>query len=122
MKTIALSIFSLLVTLCSYGQTSTIQSDSVVNVDPVEYIKKETIGGKLDFNLVLEKDNKALYLYDRVAYNKNDFDIFLWGQAVKSHGVSGIKKAAKLWEEINGRELTTLEKKALTKGIETEID
>lgn len=86
--------------------------------DPIEYIKKETIGGKLDFNKVLEKETQAMFLYDGVAYNKKDFAIYLWGKKVKMLGVSSSKKATKLWEEINNRTLTDPEKKALVSGFD----
>ena len=87
--------------------------------DPIEYIKKETIGGKLDFNKVLEKETQALFLYDGVAYNKKDFAIYLWGKKVKMLNVSSSKKAIKLWEEINNRTLTDPEKKALISGFDS---
>lgn len=117
MRLTLITIVGLLITIFTYGQTG----ESVDKTsDPTEYIKKETIGGKLDFNLTLEKENKGLYLYDGVAYNKKDFAIFLWGQAVKRLGISSSKKATKLWTEINKRELTGPEKKALTKGFYTE--
>lgn len=87
--------------------------------DPEEYIKKETIGGKLDFKIALEKETTPFFLQDGVAYNKKDFAIYLWGKKVKMLGISSAKKAAKLWEEINNRELTTPEKKALEKGFDS---
>jgi hypothetical protein len=87
--------------------------------DPVEYIKKETIGGKLDFNKVLEKETQALFLYDGVAYNKKDFAIYLWGKKVKLLGIKSSKKATKLWEEINNRSLTDPERKALVSGFDS---
>jgi hypothetical protein len=87
--------------------------------DPIEYVKKETIGGKLDFNKVLEKETQALFLFDGVAYNKKDFAIYLWGKKVKTLGVSSSKKATKLWEEINNRKLTDPEKKALVSGFDS---
>lgn len=87
--------------------------------DPEEYIKKETIGGKLDFNKALENEKQSMFLYDGVAYNKKDFAIYLWGKKVKMLGISSAKKATKLWEEINNRELTAPEKKALEMGFDS---
>jgi hypothetical protein len=84
--------------------------------DPEEFIKKETIGGKLDFNKALEKETTPFFLYDGIAYNKKDFAIYLWGKKVKMLGISSAKKATKLWEEIYNRELTSPERKALEKG------
>jgi len=87
--------------------------------DPIEYIKKETIGGKLDFNKVLEKETQSLFLYDGVAYNKKDFAIYLWGKKVKMLGISSSKEAVRLWEEINSSTLTEPEEKALVSGIDS---
>jgi len=87
--------------------------------DPIEYIKKETIGGKLDFNKILEKETQTLIVYEGVAYNKKDFAIYLWGKKVRLLGISSSKKAAKLWEEIYNRTLTDLEKKALISGFDS---
>ncbi len=87
--------------------------------DPVEYIKKETVGGKLDFNRFLEKEEQSFFMYDGIAYNKKDFAIYLWGKKVKILGIGSSKKATKLWEEIYNRKLTDPEKKALTSGFDS---
>jgi hypothetical protein len=86
--------------------------------DPVEYIKKETIGGNLDFNKVLEAEKQSFFLSNGVLYSKKDFAIYLWGKKVNTLGISSSKKAVKLWEEINNRPLTAPEKKALVSGFE----
>jgi len=110
----------------NYGQTirnaeqinasDTLEKTEILgNVE--DYIRKETIGGKLDYNKLLEKENGDLFLYDGIIYNKKDFAIFLWGKKIKSIGISSIKKATSLWEEINKRKLTKPEMKALMKGI-----
>jgi len=85
--------------------------------DPVDYIKKETIGGKLDFNKKLENKEESLFLYEGITYTKKEFAIYLWGKKVKMIGIKSSKKATKLWEEINERTLTKQEKKALVKGF-----
>jgi hypothetical protein len=90
--------------------------------DPIEYIKKESIGGKLDFNKLLEKETQILFLYEEIAYNKKDFAIFLWGKKIKMLGISSSKKATILWEEINNRTLTTPEKKALLNGFNSKTE
>jgi len=90
--------------------------------DPVEYIKKETIGGKLDFNKVLETEKQSLFLYDGTAYSKKDFAIYLWGKKVKMLGITSSKKSVKLWEEINNRTLTDPEKKALVNGFDSKTN
>lgn len=119
MKTLIVIIVSLFITTLSYGQTTASGNGRIE--DPIEFIKKESEGGKLDFNAVLEKDDKGFYLYDGVAYNKKDFAIFLWGQAVKRQGITSSKRAIELWEDINKRELTDPERKALTKGFKAKI-
>ncbi len=90
--------------------------------DPIGYIKKETIGGKLDFNKILEKENQGLFVYDGFAYNKKDFAIYLWGKEVKLIGIKTSKKAVKLWEEINERTLTKPERKALIRGFQSKSE
>jgi len=97
-------------------QISTKDSLAIDNIE--EYITTETIAGKLDFNKILENEKSVLFLYDGVAYNKKDFAILLWGRKVKLLGISSSKKAIKLWEQINGREMTNPEKKAILKGFE----
>ena len=110
MRTPIIIVIGLFFTTLTFGQVK----------DPIGYIKKETVGGNLDFNLILEKENKGFYLYDGIAYNKKDFAIFLWGQAVKRLEVPSSKKASKLWTEIHKRELTGPEKKALVRGFGAE--
>ncbi len=87
--------------------------------DIEEFIKKETVGGKLDFNKVLENETQSMYMYDNILYSKKDFAIFLWAKKVKILGIKSSKKAATLWEEINGKELTKPEKNALEKGFDS---
>lgn len=90
--------------------------------DPIEYIKSETIGGKLDFAKILEKEKQPFFMFENVMYNKKDFSILLWGQAVKRIGIKSEKKAIKLWEKINKKELSEPELKALKKGYGTNLE
>lgn len=83
-----------------------------------DYIRKETIDGKLDFKKIAEQEKAPFILYEQVMYNKKDFTILLWGKKVQTLGIKKLKKAIQLWEEINKRELTKPEKKALEKGFE----
>jgi hypothetical protein len=87
--------------------------------DPIKYIKKETIGGKLDFSKALEAEKQSFFVYDGVAYNKKDFAIYLWGKKVNALEVGSSKRAIKLWEEISNRKLTAPEKKALVSGFDS---
>ena len=74
------------------------------------------------FDKILENESKTLFVYDDVAYNKKDFAIYLWGVKVKMLGIKSSKKAVNLWEEIHKRKLSDAEKKALTKGFESEME
>jgi hypothetical protein len=94
------------------------QTEEIIK-DQEEYIKKESIGGKLDFNKALENEKTPFFLHDGIAYNKKDFAIYLWGKKVRMLGISSAKKATRLWEEVNNKELTTPEKKALEKGFDS---
>lgn len=86
-----------------------------------EYIKTESKeGGKFDFKKRLEK-SEGFILHESILYNKKDFAILMWGAAVKSIGYTDFNKAKDLWININGRELTESELKALKKGFETKL-
>jgi hypothetical protein len=127
MKKITLIILTVFFLTKAFGQINTkpneisqqLNADTLKNIDnPEEYIKKETIGGKLDFNKLLENERSTLFLFDGVAYNKKDFGIFLWGKKVRILGISSSKRATLLWEEINNRQLTQPEKRALERGFD----
>lgn len=85
-----------------------------------EYIKEETIGGELDFNKVLEKEEQAFFLHDSVAYNKKDFAFYLWGKKVKMLGLKSSDEAIKIYEEVADKQLTDPEKKAITNGFKNQ--
>ena len=89
-----------------------------------KFIKAESIGGKLDFTKVAEEQAQGSYfvLYEDILYNKKDFAILMWGAKVKSLGIENIKTVNKLWEEINRRDLTDAEKRALKKGFELKME
>lgn len=86
----------------------------------VEYIKRETIDGEIDFNKILEDKQQSLYVYDGVAYNKKDFAIYLWGKKVRILGLKSAETAINIYEEIVSRELTDSEIKALKNGFNSE--
>lgn len=83
------------------------------------YIKTESKGGKLDFKSTVEKYDGALINFNGIMYNKKDFAILLWGAAVKKTGITELGKAQALWQNINERNLTEPELKALQKGFES---
>lgn len=117
MKSVLFALIGLFFIRFSFCQEN--NPDSIVN-----YIKKETIGGKLDFMKVLENEGKTktLLLYDGVAYNSKDYSILLWGQAVKRLGIKKVKDAIFLWEDIYKRKMTKPEQNALTKGFKAKIE
>ena len=102
-------LFLLFIGIAAFGQNETVE----------EYIRKESIGGELDFTKIADEQapKAGLIAFENVVYNKKDFAILLWAAKVKSLGIKSHKKAANLWEEINKRKLTTPEMKALKAGI-----
>ena len=91
--------------------------------DKENYIKKESIGGKLDFTKKIDEKYKEspMVLFGDTAYNKKDFAILLWAANVRNLGVESLDRAEKLWEEIFNRNLTDSEKKALKTGFEAKF-
>ena len=45
--------------------------------DTIEYIKRETIGGKLDFTWVLKEPGFLPINHNGVRFNRNDYHVFL---------------------------------------------
>ncbi|MCY0978372.1 hypothetical protein PGH12_03130 [Chryseobacterium wangxinyae] len=91
--------------------------------DKEAYIKKESIGGKLDFTKKVDakyKDN-ALITFGDTAYNKKDFAILLWAANVRNLDVNSVDQAINIWEQIYKRSLTDPEKKALHTGFEAKF-
>lgn len=116
-----LIIVLLMISLSSFSQTE----QSIYNQDKetvTEYFRNETIGGKLDFELKMKDDESPFYLVGNVMYNRKDFGILLWAQAIKKTGKFSMKEASKLWEEIKQRKLTKPEKKAFKKGFTMELE
>jgi hypothetical protein len=117
-----LFIIILLIISCSaFGQNEY----SIYDQDKetvTEYFQKETIGGKLDFELKMKDDKAPFYRIGNILYNRKDFGILLWAQAIKMTGKFSKKEALKLWEEIKKRKLTKPEKKAFKKGFTMELE
>lgn len=107
MKKLILGFFLIALSSFSFGQEITQKQ--------IDFIKKESVGGKLDFSKDLE--NGKLYLVDGIAYNKNTYSVFLWGKAISKMGVRKSKTAISLWEEIANKQINKSEKKALNKGL-----
>lgn len=118
MRYLIILIFTLTANF-SFGQNELTETEKLELV--TDYIKKETVGGKLDFALKMANDEKSFYAYDKIIYNRKDFAILLWGQYAKQNGITSSKKARELWEEIMNRKLTKPEKKALNRGFKLEI-
>ncbi len=83
-----------------------------------QYRRTESIGGKLDFNKILDEEGKTdtLILFDGIAYSSKEYALVLWGQAVKKLGIPTFKEAVDLWKSIHQTELSKSSLKALKKG------
>ena len=120
MKTAITGIIGLVViTTVIFAQRPDKEKDKTA--ETIEYIKAETIGGTLDFTSVLNKPDDSPIDHKGVRFNKNDYYVFLWGQAVSDLGVESSNQAAQLWEEIHDKTLTGPQRTALKIGFEKEI-
>ena len=98
-------------------------SISAQQTDIQSYIKKESIGGKLDFTKKVDEKYKdtPMIVFGDTAYNKKDFAILLWAANVRNLGIESFDQAVKIWEEIYKKSLTDPEKKALKTGFEAKF-
>ena len=85
-----------------------------------EYIRAETIGGTLDFEVALSVESREHFYRDGVSYGKRTFSVLLWGGAVRMLGLLSVDTAQGLWEDIQQRSLTLADAKALRKGFAEE--
>lgn len=120
---ILLFIISFLIVNQSFGQ-SEINNDTLSNSkleakekieNPREYIKKETIGGKLDFSKLF-----IGYGEENAKYKVYLYSIATWTYAVKDLGIKKKSEIIKLWESIYKRRMTKDEKKAVDLGLKEE--
>lgn len=88
----------------------------------VDYIRKESVGGKLDFKKFLEEKDTPFIRLGNTLYNKKDFAILLWGKAVNTIGIKKLEEAISIWKEINKRKLSEPELKAIKTGFEIDIN
>jgi hypothetical protein len=91
--------------------------------DKEAYIKKESIGGKLDFTKRIEEKYKdaPFIRFGDTLYNKKDFAILFWAANVRTLGIESFDQAVKIWEEVYKRSLTEPETKALKTGFEAKF-
>ena len=96
---------------------------SAQNSEKENYIKRESIGGKLDFNKKVEAQysNAPSIRFGDTLYNKKDFAILLWAANVRNLEIESFEHAAKIWEEIYKRSLTEPERKAMKTGFEAKF-
>lgn len=116
-----LTIFFLTISCLTFGQAE----QSIFNQDKetvLEYFRSETINGKLDFQLKMKDDEAPFYRVGNILYNRKDFGILLWAQAIKQTEKFSVKESIKLWEEIKQRKLTKPEKRAFKKGFSMELE
>ena len=120
MKTIISCIIGLtILSTVMFAQNRGKQHDALA--DTIEYIRKETLGGKFDFRSVLNSPAEVIRHSNSVAFNKNDYHVFLWGRAVSDLGLESTDQAARLWEQIHGKKLTGPQRTALKIGFEKKV-
>jgi hypothetical protein len=108
----------LMISLCIITLTTlctTYQKTSNLSEDNLNYIRSETINGKLDFTKKL--DTNTLYAVDRIVYNYKEMAKYMWGDAVCRLGISNAISAIDLYEDILKTKLTVYSKKAITSGF-----
>lgn len=81
---------------------------------PLEFIKKESVGGGLDYEKSLDKSK--LYEFNDILYSQPEAAIYLWAKGVKILGVESESEAIKLFEEIYKKTLEGGMKKAFVAG------
>lgn len=98
-------------------------SVSAQQSDKENYIKTESIGGKLDFVKKVDEKYKdsPMIVFGDTAYNKKDFAILLWAANVRNLGMESLDQTAKMWEEIYKKSLNNSENKALKTGFEAKF-
>lgn len=91
--------------------------------DKEAYIKKESIGGKLDFTKRIDEKyrNETSIPFGKEHFSKKDFAILLWAANVRTAGIESFDQAVKIWEETYKRSLTEPETKALKIGFEAKF-
>lgn len=84
--------------------------------NPVEYANQESTNGSMNFNDELQNEKAMLFLFEQVAYNKDDFKILLWGIAAKKINISSFKLAKSTYEQIYKLKLKGPDLNALKNG------
>lgn len=93
-------------------------NELAIQLESIDQIKKETIGGKLDFEKILENDGTSgFYLRGSKTYSREDYATYLWGLSARKSGIKTVKKALKLWTEIKGEKPNKYQKKGLKDGF-----
>ena len=83
--------------------------------NPVDYIRKESIGGELDYLKKLDPDK--MYAFDNIVYSQPEAAIFLWAKSAHRIGMETEDQALVLWQEIYKKEMTAGNKKAFHAGF-----
>ena len=120
MKMIISSIVGL-IALTTVMLAQTLDKQNAKKADVIAYIKRETIGGKLDFRYVLKNPSQVITDDNGVRFNKNDYYVLLWGRAVRDLGLESSDQAARLWEDIHAQKLTGPQRTALRIGFDKKM-
>jgi hypothetical protein len=70
----------------------------------------------MNFDDELQNEKGMLFLFEKVAYNKDDFKILLWGIAAKKINISSFKLARTTYEQIHNLKLKGPDLNALKNG------
>jgi hypothetical protein len=84
--------------------------------NPIEYARQESKNGSMNFDDELQNEKGMLFLFEKVAYNKDDFKILLWGIAAKKINISSFKLARTTYEQIHNLKLKGPDLNALKNG------
>jgi len=84
--------------------------------NPIEFAKKESIDGNMDFKLKLKDEKGILFIFDGIAYDKEDFAIILWALTARKISIAPLRNARLTWEEIYKKKLRGHQLKAFKRG------
>lgn len=114
MKLTTFVVLAMLLGSTAFSQTA--KEEAMFN-----HIRKESIGGMLDYKqkLIDEGRGDTPIVHEGETYTADEFALYLWGQAVNKLGIESFKVAKALWENIYQKELSSKEKKALKEGFKS---
>lgn len=88
---------------------------------PMAYLRRESLGGKLDFEKSLANTAAAneVFNHEGMALSRSEYAAYLWGQAAAQLGVKSMAEAKLLWVELYQKPLLPEIETALGQGFKT---